>query len=209
MFCNKCGTSIEPRDRFCQVCGSPPASIVVAPKKGLTISRFFVYGSVVFVALMMVRLMINLIVGPEASAPAKSGLAESAQPSEVRHKVGEHVFAGYWAYRCESAKWQDSFPIDGGYLRRVANAKFLVVDLSFRNNDTSSSMLPPAKLLDDEGREYEISPELSVTLTSLNPGVTGRGDLVFDVPPGKYFLKLAGGFTSGESVQIDLPVPTK
>jgi hypothetical protein len=86
MFCAKCGNSIEPQGRFCRVCGNAPASIVVASQKGLTISRFFVYGSVVLVVLLMVGLRINLIVRPEASTPAKSDSAGSAQPSEVRQR---------------------------------------------------------------------------------------------------------------------------
>jgi len=42
-------------------------------------------------------------------------------------------------------------------------------------------------------------------LKRLNPGVSSRGYVVFDVPTGKYALKVSGGFASGDSALIDLP----
>jgi hypothetical protein len=85
------------------------------------------------------------------------------------------------------------------------------VDLAIRNNDKSASTLPPMKLLDVAGREYdESSKGIFVErsfgmLKSLNPGVSSRGYVVFDVPPGKYVLKLSGGYTSGENALVELP----
>jgi len=65
--------------------------------------------------------------------------------------------------------------------------------------------------VDAAGREYDESSkgifldDSFGMLKNLNPGVTSRGNVVFDVPRGKYELKVAGGFTSGKSELIDLP----
>jgi len=135
--------------------------------------------------------------------------SNSTQPTEVRHKLNTDVFVGYWAYRCISAHWQRS--IGSEYTAQYPDARFLVVDLAIRNNDKTASALPPVKLVDSDGREYDESSKGIFMensfgiLKSLNPGVSSRGYVVFDVPAGKYALKVSGGFTSGESGLIELP----
>jgi hypothetical protein len=84
------------------------------------------------------------------------------------------------------------------------------VDLAIRNNDKSASVLAPVKLIDTEGREYDESSKGIFLdnsfglLKKMNPGVSSRGYVVFDVPRGKYALKVSGGYTSGQSALIDL-----
>jgi len=90
------------------------------------------------------------------------------------------------------------------------DAVFLVVDLAIRNNDKTSSTLPPLKLVDTEGREYDESSKAWAqqnnfgVLKSLNPSVVSRGYAVFDVPKGQYKLQVSGGFTSGDRTLIEL-----
>jgi Domain of unknown function (DUF4352) len=93
------------------------------------------------------------------------------------------------------------------------DAEFLVIDLSIRNNDRTASTLPPFKLMDAQGREYDESDKGTFMqgafdlFKKLNPGVSSRGYLVFDVPHGEYALKASGGFESGESTLVDLSIP--
>jgi hypothetical protein len=93
------------------------------------------------------------------------------------------------------------------------DAAFLVLDLSITNNDRSASILPPLKLIDAQGREYDESdkgilmPGRFDTLKKLNPGVSSRGYVVFDAPQGAYLLKVPGGFESSQYALIGLPPP--
>jgi hypothetical protein len=127
----------------------------------------------------------------------------------TRHRIGESFFVGYWSYRCDKARWQKT--IGYGYSQEFPDAVFLVIDLAARNNDRTASVLPPLKLVDGEGREYDESSKAVLMegsfgiLKTLNPGVTGTGYVVFDVPRGKYALKVSGGFTSGKYELVDLP----
>jgi hypothetical protein len=96
----------------------------------------------------------------------------------------------------------------------MPDAKFLVVDLYIRNNDRTASTFPPVKLVDAQGREYDQSskgtfmPGVFDSFKQLNPGVSSRGYVVFDVPSGQYLLLLSGGFESGEHTLVDLsPAP--
>jgi len=90
------------------------------------------------------------------------------------------------------------------------DAAFLVVDLDILNNDRTASTLPPLKLVDAQGREYDESskrtfmPGAFDILKELNSGVSSRGYAVFDVPRGQYNLQVSGGFESGEHALVDL-----
>ena len=72
-------------------------------------------------------------------------------------------------------------------------------------------MIPPFKLIDQSGAEYDIyyggwavSGSIEV-IENLNPQVKKEGFLVFDVPPhNQYFLKVSGGYWSSEIALIRL-----
>ena len=217
MFCRNCGASIEQETRFCGACGASTSSSALvaggteAPKNKARWAYFLV--AVGFLLLMW---MCNAA-STQPTTPSTSASPESTQSplppnstqSTVRHKVNENVLVGYWAYRCMSAHWQNS--IGSGYTTEYPDASFLIVDLAIRNNDKTASTLPPVKLVDSDDREYDESSKGIIMqnsigiLKSLNPGVSSRGYVVFDVPAGKYALKVSGGFTSGASELIDLP----
>ena len=87
----------------------------------------------------------------------------------------------------------------------------MVIDITVQNNDKSSSTLPPLHLVDTEGRKYDASSKPMYQakffgpLEELNPGVSKRGYVAFDVPPKRrYTLQLGGGFESGESALVAL-----
>lgn len=146
----------------------------------------------------------------QAEEQAKQQAAEQAkvavlQTSKTRYGIGQNVSVGYWTYRCLGVRWQRSIGSE------YADARFLVVDLVVGNDDKTASTLPPMKLLGEDDREYDDSSKSIFlersfgTLKSLNPGVYSRGYVVFDVPPGKYVLKVSGGYKSGQSASIELP----
>ena len=149
--------------------------------------------------------------GPTTTATKSASsinVSNASAESGTKHKIGDNVFVGYWAYRCAGARWQRS--IGSEYTRQYPDAEFLVVDLAVRNDDKTASVLAPLKLVDAEGREYDESSKGIFMdnsfgmLKNLNPGVSSRGYAVFDVPRGKYELKVSGGFTSGATELIDL-----
>ena len=149
-------------------------------------------------------------------APATIPNTTSAEPilripKPRRPTVGEEVSIGYWSYTVHDVGWTS---IIGNGLSGQANAAFLVVDVTARNNDSTSSNLPPFYLVDTAGRKYDHSPAGSFSagffgpLDKLNPGVSKRGLIAFDVPPDRqYALLVSGGFESGSHTTIGLSVP--
>jgi len=87
-----------------------------------------------------------------------------------------------------------------------------LVSITVRNNDTKARQIPPIKLVDEYGAEYQTSSKLGLDnaigiLDSLNPDVTKRGNILFDVPKyRKYKLQLDGGFWSAEKQTVELTI---
>jgi hypothetical protein len=92
----------------------------------------------------------------------------------------------------------------------LADARFIIVNLTIRNEDRTASTLPRIVLIDTQGREFQRSSKGIFmegsfgSLKDVNPGVESRGYLVFDVPPGQYTIKLSSGFESSDSVLVAL-----
>jgi len=149
--------------------------------------------------------------GTTETPKLSSSDALAGRPS-VKLKIGQELSVGYWSYTVNSISWQRIIG-SPGYTVETPDAEFLVVDLSIRNNDRTASTLPPFELIDEQGREYDESEKGTSMqgsfgmLKKLNPGVSSRGYLVFDVPRGEYVLKAPGGFQSGESALVDLSPP--
>jgi hypothetical protein len=106
-----------------------------------------------------------------------------------------------------------SGPLRDIQLRRLKEAPtaYLFVDLTVRNDDKKARTIPPLKLIDENGAEYETDSEAIFVegtfgpLDSLNPGVSKQGLLVFHAPRSHtYRLQVDGGFWSSESALIKL-----
>jgi Domain of unknown function (DUF4352) len=224
MFCSWCGREISASAPFCCWCGRRPPEVghpagqphAANPSTEVqakqTTRPLRAIGAVVIVGLIVGLLGIWVLSRPENQPAAVESPAASVQAS-AKHRTGEDFSVGYWSYRCNGSRWQQTIGSGFGGAESP-DATFLVVDLAVRNNDKTSSTLPPLKLVDAEGREYDESSKSIFMersfgmLKEVNPGVTSRGYLVFDVPRrGDYALQVSGGFASGERALVDL-VPT-
>ncbi len=190
-------------------------STPVGPEKGGSRNWGRTLGYVLAASVVLLLLAIwRSPSGPSPATPAvrdNSNLQTAASRSPTVHRVGEDFSVGYWSYRCEGAQWEPMIASLGEAER--PDAEFLVVDLYVRNNDRTASTLQPLKLIDAQGREYDESskgtfmPRAFDMLKQLNPGVSSRGYAVFDAPPGRYLLRVSGGFESSEDALIDLSAP--
>jgi len=151
---------------------------------------------------------------PDASAatqnsnPATSNPNAEETPKNEVYKVNDSVSVGYWSYRVNDAKWADT--VGPEMMRQNADAKFLILSMSVRNNDKTASALPPVKLVDAQGREFEESSAAMMLenafgpLKQVNPTVQSNGLVLFDVPPGHYWVVVSGGFASPQTARIEL-----
>jgi hypothetical protein len=148
-----------------------------------------------------------------APSPASTDSSQSPPPENQppTYPMGQQFSVGYWSYLCHGAYWTPALGVDPYSIDR-ASAEFVVVDITARNDDTSSSTLPPFQLMDREGRTYDessggmLNQGFFSVLEELNPGVLKRGKIAFDVPPDRqYSLLLSGGIESGKRATVILP----
>lgn|ERR1017187_4733797 len=153
---------------------------------------------------------------PKAVSPSEWGKAvQTPKPGPTTHAIREEFSIGYWSYRCNGATWARMLPSFGG-AAEFPDGIFVVVDITAQNNDKSSSTLPPFHLLDTDGRKYDATSKMMGegrflgALEDLNPGVSKRGLVAFDVPPNRHYtLQVGGGFESGESTLVEIAAPAK
>ncbi len=123
----------------------------------------------------------------------------------------EQFSVGYWTYRVNNEHWT---PVIHSLGLEKADAMFLVVDITVRNDDNTPSTIPPFKLIQPGGgangqdQEFEAKEtfmdcQLSA-LKTLNPGVQKRGCIVFDAPWNYYNLQLSGGYESGKVANVSI-----
>ncbi len=138
---------------------------------------------------------------------------EQAKLEEARPKVygeGRPVFVGYTFYLTEGSWWSDKLS-ENELLDHPPNAKYLFVLLAVGNTDKKQRMIPPFRLVDENGAEYEPDDNAWVLkgsiglLEKLNPGVSKHGFMVFDVPRDRnYRIKLSGGYWSVKDAYVRL-----
>jgi hypothetical protein len=144
----------------------------------------------------------------EVAAARAKAEAEAAEKARFEKGMGETLTIGYTSYVVWRAHWSDRLS-SNQFLNKRPNAKWLFLDVSVRNNDKKARTIPPFKLVDEQGREYESSSDAMMienaigVLDSLNPDVTKQGYVVFDVPSNRtYKLELSGGYWSTETGYI-------
>ncbi len=215
--CKDCGNEVSSRAAACPKCGAPTNS-----KR-----RPVLIGCLCLLGVPVVFLIIGAIVRPhvpsgtentpprtESSAtPLDEVTTQVPAQSESKvteYKTGETVKIGYTTYLVKRSFWSKRLS-NNQYLDQRPNAMYLFVDLTVRNDDTKARTIPPFKLLDDAGREYDSDSRALMRddciglLTDLNPDVSKRGFVVFDVPKDRtYRLQVDGGYWSAESALVEL-----
>jgi len=214
MFCRSCGVALPANAEFCSSCGASAQletkvttqspEVQAQNRKSRATRPSFVIAFVVFLGLFL--LWNRSRDQGQQQAPVQTSSATEPAP---KHRIGETFSVGYWSYRCNGARWQPALYSGYDHFERP-DAAFLLVDLWIRNDDRTASTLPPFKLLDAQGREYEESSKALLMegsfdpLKDLNPSVSSHGYAVFDVPQGEYALEVSGGFKSQESALVEL-----
>jgi hypothetical protein len=125
-------------------------------------------------------------------------------------RMGEKVQVGPLIYNVFEMKWQGQ--IGEGQQTRMPAHRFLVLHMTVVNSGAEAMSVPPLKISDDAGRNYDESMEgqgiaqwLGMIRT-VKPANTLEGNAVFDVEPKSYKLKLDDGSESGRVTMVELPL---
>jgi len=123
--------------------------------------------------------------------------------------MGERVSVGSLVYNVFEDQWKAQLGQGSG--ARVPKDRFFLVRLSVVNGGSTDLMVPSLTLVDDAGQTYpELSdgdqvPEWTGYLRRVKPAETLQGNVVFDVAPKHYRLRVSDE-TSQKSRDIDIPL---
>lgn len=194
--CKDCGQEVSRKAGNCPKCGAPV-------KKKTSVITWIV-------AILFGLWFVGFLANEGTSLTTGAASSQSTKSVATTYKIGDTAHVGYTSYAVWKAFYKNQLS-DNQYLNQAADATYLFVDLTVRNDDTKARTIPPFKLIDENGSEYETSSKAwSVdgsigVLDSLNPGVEKRGYIVFDVPRGKHYkLKISGGYWSSDEALVSL-----
>lgn len=146
----------------------------------------------------------------------KESQSSTKQAEDVFYsKIGDQIEVGNFSYVVNGIQFKKT--IGDEMMGQTSDGIYLIVDLTFRNNDTEEHTLDNSffKLTDERGTEFssstdgesalELSGKTTLFLKQCNPKITKRGFLVFEVPEKNvYDLHLSGGFWSGKTALVKL-----
>jgi hypothetical protein len=125
----------------------------------------------------------------EDATVQKSDKKGGGESSDIA-KVGDKMTLKGTTYQVTSAKTAGS--IGSGYAQETANGVFVVVDIKLTNeeDEPATIMEDMISLIGGNGNTYSTSTDAtfalgdeSLFLEEIQPGLTVKGKLVYDVPP--------------------------
>lgn len=135
-------------------------------------------------------------------------MASEPEPPTA-YGLNESFKVGYTRYSVKGFNWKRR--LGNAYFGKDADSRYLLVNLTVKNEDKENRAIPPFTLEDENGATYDTSPDAmylgdkAIIFDSLNPGVQKSATLVFDVPPEHHYtLVVSGGFWSGEEARVTL-----
>lgn len=193
--------------------------------KGLAIAGIVISSVFIFFALFLT--LLGLLFGAAESTPT-SDLAASETPTVVRedgrmsitykaepvYKVGDEIVAGDFKWKVTSI--EKRFVLGNSeYLKKKASGMFLLVKVEVENVGNEPQLLSDTflKLVDDKGRTFAADTGAGLYLgeewiffKTLNPGVTLRGTIVYDVPKDMTVanLKISSNFAENSITTVKM-----
>jgi len=147
---------------------------------------------------------------------AKSDNNIKSSPVKAKYnKVGDQIEVDKFSYVINNYRFAKT--VGNEFSQVTADGIFLIVDLTFRNNDDKQQTLDNSffKLTNESGTEFssssdgesalEMSGKETLFLKECNPQIQKSGLLIFEVPEKNvYDLHLSGGFWNDNTVAVRL-----
>jgi uncharacterized protein YceK len=134
----------------------------------------------------------------------------SSAPTTPRtFAMGDRVELGHIIYTVFETQWMTQ--IGSGLDARIPQNRFFLVRLSAANSGIAEVMVPSMTVVDDDGKAYaELTdgdgvPNWLGILRRAKPAEAAQGDVVFDVPPRRYKLRLVDE-NEQKTAFVDLPL---
>jgi len=153
-----------------------------------------------------------------------SGGTKIQQPSqpEVRtYQMGEIIEAGDFSWKITKVTTAQQIGEDifGSFFGEKADGIFVIIDVEVENTGKQAKYLSDSyvKLIDEQSREFSsnsvaaiyLKPEGSALIfEQINPGITKKGKIVYDVPEGISVanVKISSNILSSKVYNVELQI---
>jgi hypothetical protein len=131
------------------------------------------------------------------------------EPAMRSYQMGERVLMGHLIYTVFERQWMPQ--IGSGLDARIPQNRFYLLRLSVLNSGGAAAIVPTMSLVDDAGATFpEIEngdgvPDFIGSLRQVAPSETAQGNLIFDVVPKHYKLKVSDE-DGRQAALVDLPL---
>jgi len=131
------------------------------------------------------------------------------EPTMRTYLMGERVLMGHLIYTVFERQWMPQ--IGSGLDARIPQNRFYLLRISVLNSGGADAIVPTMSLVDDAGATFpeiengEGVPDFIGSLRQVAPAETAQGNLVFDVPPKHYKLKVSDE-DGRQAALVDLPL---
>jgi len=131
------------------------------------------------------------------------------EPRLRTYSMGERVPLGHLIYTVFEREWMTQ--IGTGVDARIPQNRFYLLRVSVSNSGGSDAIIPTLALVDDGGATYpelengEGVPDFIGSLRQLSPAGTAQGNLLFDVMPRRYKLKISDE-EGKQLAMVDIPL---
>ncbi|MCC6861070.1 MAG: DUF4352 domain-containing protein [Bryobacterales bacterium] len=138
-----------------------------------------------------------------------AGCGQVQTPEIKTHPLGERVTVGYFTYQVFENQWLTR--LGEGQDVRTPNQRFMSIRVSVTNGGASAALVPPLALVDDRENSHPEVPSVTSDPNwlgfnrNVRPAETAQGNIVFDVAPGHYRLRLADNSEQERYAYVDIP----
>ncbi|MBI2549143.1 DUF4352 domain-containing protein [Candidatus Woesearchaeota archaeon] len=152
----------------------------------------------------------------------RAGLQQQEQQQEVKtYQLGDEIQAGDFTWKITGVSTAKEIGQDlaGTFFGETADGIFVIVDVEVSNTAKSAKYLTNSfvKLIDEQSREFSpntaaaiyLKPEGSALLfEQINPGITKKGKIVYDVPEGvnNFNVKITSNLLSSNIYNLKLTI---
>ncbi|MCU1260437.1 MAG: hypothetical protein JWO80_3322 [Bryobacterales bacterium] len=109
-------------------------------------------------------------------------------------KIGDRAQVGWLIYNVIDTQWDVKLGL--GPAPRIPKSRFFIVNMTVVNSGPTDQTIPTFNLVDDQGESHpeldngENVPDWMGVVRKVRPAESFQGNIVFDVPPKHYRLKL-------------------
>jgi len=159
--------------------------------------------------------------GTQTTTQPNDNAQPPAQEQVQTYSIGDSINAGDFTWKVTKVSTTSEIGQDiaGTFFGEKADGIFVVLDVEVENTGNAAKYLTDSyiKLIDSQGREFSpntvaaiyLKPEGSaLAFEEVNPGITKKGKIVYDVPPNvkSFTVKITSSLFSSKTYNLEITI---